>query len=218
MITRRRFSAIAAAIGWYALVAQLILMILRAPPTYAGVAGEVGKYFGYFTILTNLLVALVMSAIARSPGNPRRSWLDQPRVTGALATYTTIMFLVYELMLRGQWHPTGMQWFVDLLLHDVVPAACLIFLISFVPRGALRWAYPLHWLIFPVAYSLYAFTRGAITGWYPYPFVDVAVLGLLPALRNAALLLAAFYLVGMLYVAADRAIQRTFRNDSDIRA
>ncbi len=217
MKARRGFAALTAAIGWFALVTQLVLMVARAPPTFAGVAGEVGKFIGYFTILTNLLAALVMTAIARSHGNPRPSRLDHPRITGALATYTTIMFMVYETMLRGQWHPTGMQWLADLLLHDAIPAACLIYLISFEPRGALRWTYPLHWMIFPVGYSIYAFTRGAITGWYPYPFVDVGVLGLLPALRNAALLLAVFYLVGILVVAADRAFKRYFSGNSDIR-
>ena len=28
------------------------------------------------------------------------------------------------------------------------------------------------WVVFPMAYLAYSLVRGAITGWYPYPFLD----------------------------------------------
>ena len=35
------------------------------------------------------------------------------------------------------------------------------------PRNA-----PLLWLAFPAVYLGYTIIRGALTGWYPYPFLD----------------------------------------------
>ena len=37
---------------------------------------------------------------------------------------------------------------------------------------------PLRWLQWPAFYAVYALIRGAITGFYPYPFIDVSVLGI----------------------------------------
>lgn len=208
MTARHRFAFVTAAMTWFALAVQLNLTVGRAPPGVEGIVTEIGKFFGYFTILTNLMVATVMTAIARGNGRPLTAWHEQPRVAGALVIYSTIMLLVYEVMLRGLWHPAGIEWLADLLLHDAVPVACLTYFIAFVPRGGLRWQDPVVWLVYPVTYSIYAFVRGALTNWYPYPFVDVNALGVLPALRNATFVVLAFCVVGLLFVAADRALAR----------
>jgi uncharacterized membrane protein len=34
-----------------------------------------------------------------------------------------------------------------------------------------------YWLIFPLAYLAYTLVRGAIVGWYPYPFLNSANVG-----------------------------------------
>ena len=41
----------------------------------------------------------------------------------------------------------------------------------------LRWKDAVAWLAYPGVYLVYILARGAVSGLYPYPFVDVNVLG-----------------------------------------
>ena len=65
-----------------------------------------------------------------------------------------------------------------------------------VPRGAVRWADIPSWTWYPLAYFGYLLGRGAITGAYPYPFVDPTTLGYPRALANGLGMLGGFCLIG----------------------
>lgn len=59
-----RIYAIAGALlGWSALVLQLYLILIQSPPPGGTMLGTVITFFSFFTILTNLLVALVFTAL-----------------------------------------------------------------------------------------------------------------------------------------------------------
>lgn len=58
--------------------------------------------------------------------------------------------------------------------------------VGFAPKGGLTAADPPRWLLYPLAYFAYVLGRGAVDGWYPYFFIDVATLGYGRALANAA--------------------------------
>ena len=73
----------------------------------------------------------------------------------------------------------------------------------------LKWLDAVIWLIFPFVYWVYVFLRGAISGAYPYPLVDVASRGSVRALTNAAIHLTSILLLGLCAVAADRWLART---------
>ena len=60
------------------------------------------------------------------------------------------------------------------------------------------------WLVYPGVYLVYILTRGAVTGLYPYPFVDVNVLGYAGVLAHAAVFLLVFLAMGLLVVAVGR--------------
>ena len=34
------------------------------------------------------------------------------------------------------------------------------------------------WLVYPALYGAYTLIRGPVADWYPYPFIDVSVLGI----------------------------------------
>lgn len=59
----RTYAATGALLGWFALALQLCLMLIDAPRGEATL-GTVITFFSFFTILTNLLVAIVFTAIA----------------------------------------------------------------------------------------------------------------------------------------------------------
>jgi hypothetical protein len=87
------------------------------------------------------------------------------------------------------------------LLHDVVPVLFLIYWGAYVPRGAVRWIGIIHWCTYPIVYFVYAMLRGALTHFYPYPFIDVAHLGYARVLGNAIGMLVGFILIAALLVA-----------------
>ena len=53
--------------------------------------------------------------------------------------------------------------------------------------------------VLPLLWIGFTFVHGGITGWYPYPFLDVTVLGFVPALVNAAVILTASAGLGLIY-------------------
>jgi hypothetical protein len=110
--------------------------------------------------------------------------------------------------LRDLWDPQDWQLLADRLLHDIIPILYLLYWIIFVPKGLLRWKDALWWLIYPLIYIIYTITRGALCGWYPYPFIDAGKLGYAHTLRNGLILSLAFIGIGLLLVGIDRLIKR----------
>ena len=167
------------------------------------------RYFGFFTILTNLLVATVLSASLF----PQRlgSWLSSVNVKSATATYIAMVGIVYTLVLHSLWDPEGLQRVADVVLHDVVPVSYVLYWVVLVEKGSLRWSGAARWLIYPALYLIYAMVRGAVSGWYPYPFIDAGQLGYAQVSLNALGLITVFAALGLVVVGVDRALARTSR-------
>jgi hypothetical protein len=202
-------AAVGALLGWFALVLQLYLMLAQSPARAAAMAGTVITYFSFFTILTNILVALVFTATVLSSrtGGAAAGWrqfLCRPSVQAAIAGYIAIVGIVYRLLLRQLWNPQGAQWVADVILHDVIPVGYVLYWLLFAPKNGLRWKDAVAGLIYPGVYLLYVLARGAVSGLYPYPFVDVNVLGYAGVLARAAVLLLVFLGMGLLVVVVGR--------------
>ena len=60
------------------------------------------------------------------------------------------------------------------------------------------------WLIYPAVYLVYILARGAISAVYPYPFVDVSLLGYRGVLVNTVVFTLIFVGLGLLAVAFTR--------------
>jgi hypothetical protein len=201
MQAMRVYAAVGALLGWFALALQLYLMLVRDP---AGILGVLITYFSFFTILTNFLVALVFTAAAL---RPRAVWgevLLRPSLQASTAVYIAIVGMVYQLLLRHLWNPQGAQWVADVLLHSIIPVGYVLYWWLFAPRDDLSWRNALGWLIYPAAYLAYTLARGAVSGLYPYPFVDVSTLGYGGVLTRAAALMLVFLGMGLLIVAIAR--------------
>ena len=206
VLAKRIYAAAAAITGWFALGAQLGLALHSAPATSAGVVHAVAGFLSFFTNLTNLLVAAAMTLWAWGRGEPRM--LTRPQGATALAVYVSIVSVVYAGILRDLWEPTGLQLLVEVLMHYLLPPACITYWLAFVPKGHLRWGHAFAWLLYPVAYGAYVAVRGAATGYYPYPFLDVAALGYLRVLHNLVPLIMLFLIVGFSFIALDQWLAR----------
>lgn len=155
----------------------------------------------YFTILTNLLVAVVFTGVAFGRRSFYKGWL----LAGTMLSIA-LVGVVYALLLRGALADAGGSSLVDTLLHDATPVLVTLYWIAFVRKGTLRWHHPLIWSIYPLAYLAYAVVRGTATGKYAYPFLDVAAIGWARMAGNAAVIAAGFLAVAYAVVWIDRRI------------
>ena len=193
----RIYMAVMAVSGWFALGLQFPLAIAGAQAKGISPAGAVINYFSFFTMLTNILVALGLSCSLWAPGSKLGRFFALPGVRTGLALYIGVVGAVYALVLRELWSPAGLQKIADVLLHEVVPVLYVLYWVVFVSTTRLEWKSVLRWLIYPAVYLVYTLLHGAFSGWYPYPFMDVSVIGVGRVFLNSAGLLAAFLIVGM---------------------
>ena len=122
----------------------------------------------------------------------------------AITVYILVVGMVYNLILRFLWAPKGLQLIVDELLHTVIPLLCVIFWWIYVRSKALKWkdAYP--WLIYPLVYIFIILIRGAASGYYPYPFIDVNTIGYTKVFVNSGILAVCFLGISLLFIAIGR--------------
>lgn len=195
----QNFAAVAGLIGWGALLLQLWLTVALVLEQGRGWAMALVIYFGFFTILTNLLATLALSAWRIGPRFPGHSWLTRPTALTTAASAITIVGLVYFFILRHTWQPEGAQFVADATLHYVMPVLMVLFWAWAVPARSLSRTSAPWLLLYPLVYLVYVFTRGELVGLYPYEFIDVLKIGYPTALRNSVGLITAYMLVTALY-------------------
>jgi len=195
----RKFATAAASVGWAALGLQLWLTVTLVLSQGHGWGMALVIYFGFFTILSNLLATLVLSAWRVGPGFVGHGWLTRPVTITTAASAITIVGLVYFFILRHSWQPEGAQFVADAMLHYVMPVLMVVFWAWAVPARAMPWASAPWLLMYPLAYLVYVFARGELVSLYPYPFIDVLTIGYPAAMRNSVGLMVAYALVAGLY-------------------
>jgi hypothetical protein len=159
------------------------------------------RFFSYFTILTNMLVALSLTTILARPQSKLGVFFSADSTQAAIAVYIFVVGMIYNLILRNLWAPQGLQLIVDNILHSAVPLIYVLYWIAFVPKGNLIWNDAVRWLYYPALYFLWVIIFGALTSFYPYPFIDVNVLGYPTMFMHAAVLLIVFLSLGFLAIA-----------------
>ena len=151
----------------------------------------------FFTVLTNLLLALTMTWAALG-GRPSANFL------GGVTLAILLVGVVYWALLQGLEVLTGAHRIANILLHKVSPAAMALWWLLFAPRAKLRWSAPLWWFLYPFAYLVYALGRGALDQKYPYPFLDVGRIGWVQTALNVGGIAFGFILAGFALVWIDR--------------
>ncbi|KJZ41398.1 MULTISPECIES: Pr6Pr family membrane protein [Pseudomonas] len=206
--TRRRFVAVAAVLGWLGLSIQLYLILYSRWSLEASLIGGLVSFFSYFTVLTNTLVATVLTCEWTSRESAARRWFLQPWVSSAIVVSIAVVGLAYSLLLRHLWHPEGWQFLADELMHDIMPLLFLGYWWLCVPKGTLRLRHIALWLIYPLVYFVSVLWRGHVLAVYPYPFVDVDKLGYPQVFLNAGGLLVGFVVIAVSLTALDRQLGR----------
>lgn len=198
----RAFRILTALSAWAGLGIQLWLLL--ASPAFETPVLAVWRFLAFFTILTNLIVALVNTASALAPESAAGRFASGANVRAAVLLYIGTVGIIYHLLLAGLWAPEGWQLVADQLLHTATPVMAALGWLVFDRKDSLSFkALPLY-LIYPVGYTLYALARGAGDGFYPYPFIDVSEIGYPRALQNIAGLTAAFVIGSGLVILTGR--------------
>ena len=200
----QKLCTLMAIVGWSGLVIQLDLVLLARWTSGASLLGGLVNFFSFFTVLTNTLVAVVLTCVATRQPSKGQTFFLQPWVSSGIAVSIIVVGVAYNVLLRQLWQPQGLQWLANELLHDVMPVLFTLYWWFYVPKGSLRVGHIGVWVLYPALYFAYTLLRGHLLGVYPYPFIDVEKLGYAQAFINACGVLAGFVLVALIIVAVDR--------------
>ncbi len=168
------------------------------PTEFASTAGKVISEFFYFTIWSNVLIGVTSFMLALKPNRDGKLF-QVLRVTSLVMIFVT--GIVFNTVLLGTFYLPNFfaQWGCN-LEHMIVPLLALAGWLLYGPRltlnrrnlfGAL--AIPAAWVVFTLIVGLIPVAGQVNDYFYPYPFVDVAVIGYGHALLNMALVLVMYF-------------------------
>ena len=169
----RAFHALTAVVAIGALTLQLVLVLqggrVLDETEQVDLGTRLARFVAYFTIQSNVLVAVTATQLARDPAHDG-VWWRTLRVAGLVGIAVT--GLVHFFLLRPLLDLDGADFVADKLLHMVVPVLALLGWALFGPRPRLQRRDNLRALCWPVAWVVVTLVVGGVSGWYPYPFLD----------------------------------------------
>ena len=143
----------------------------------------------YFTILTNLSVAVIFTAMAL--GLKVRA-----SILGGVTISILLVGIVYGILLRGLIELSGGAKLADFILHTAVPILVPLYWLVLAERGELRRRDSIYWMAIPISYFIYALILGAYEGVYAYPFLDFPTIGIRATAAYAIAMAMGFYATG----------------------
>lgn len=136
-----------------------------------------GEYFVFFTNDTTMIAIVVMALTGVSMLRRPRDGVLLTSIALAVVPYALVTGVVYNLTLRGLPSEAylGIPW-ANEVLHVGMPLVLALdwFVLRLADGGrpALPRRAVLVALVFPAVWVGGTYLRGALTGWYPYPFLD----------------------------------------------
>lgn len=162
--THRALRLALASLLTVALLARLAIGMSTAELTVA-------NFLSLFGVLSNTMAAIAMAMLAWRP--TRSSSRRFSTFRGAVTVYMAVTGLMYAVLLTATGVDVGAtEPWVDWSLHILAPVAIVTDWAIDPPDVELAPSALGIWLAFPAAYLGYTLARGAIVGWYPYPFLD----------------------------------------------
>jgi len=158
-------------VRWVLVAVSVVAIFFQANHLIAMGRFELGPFFSFFTIQANLIAigVLVMEAL----GGLGLSDARRAAFRGASVLYLTMTGLVYAVLLsqlpmvKEIVHPLA-----DGVHHLLMPLWVLFDWVVEPPRDRPGYRRSLWWLSYPLGFLFFSLIRGAITGWYPYPFLS----------------------------------------------
>jgi hypothetical protein len=173
-----------------------------------GALGRIFDYFTYFTILSNILVAVILTMLFLNPSRDGQIFRVLRLDTVLMITVTGV---VYNLVLAADAKNVGWQIVANSLEHQITPVVTVVVWLLVGPRGWINlrtmvWAFAL-----PIGWLVFALIRGAIIGAYPYPFLDVVQYGYGTVLTNVAFIVLFAAVILLILWGVDALVSRLSR-------
>ena len=194
------YRIICALIGWLALSLRLVDVLIIGQ--YASIAKELFVYFGFFTVWTNILIALAFTAPLLDQDRKLYNFFMLPAVRAALASYIFMVAVVYHIAIAPSWDPQGFTLLTAHGLNTVMPILYIVDWLFFAEKRPIFYKHLPYWVIYPAVYGVTIIILGSLTNVYPYTFLDVSLIGIEKVLMNMFGLVAVFAVVGPIFIAA----------------
>lgn len=161
---------VAAGVILAAIIAQLVYSLSFDLPD---VPFFLVNFFSFFTIQSNVLaaVSLLVGAWFCFTRRVDPAWFNL--ALAATVTYMATTGVVYNLLLRqvSLDQASTLGWSNE-VLHLIAPIYMVLVWLFAPGRTPVAWNRLWVIAVYPVLWSLYTMLRGAITDWYPYPFLN----------------------------------------------
>ncbi|WP_396149280.1 Pr6Pr family membrane protein [Flavobacterium sp.] len=180
-------------LGWFSLVTQFILLLQNSS---VDLLNSIIRFFSFFTILSNFLVSICFTTLFFKFSTLFKSYKTQT----AIAVYISIVAIVYNIVLRFIWEPTGLQKIVDELLHVVNPILFVAFWFISKNKIYISYTFTFKILIFPLIYLFSVLSIGHYSKYYPYPFLEVNLIGYSNLIINCIVITVAFILISLSFI------------------
>ena len=128
-------------------------------------------FFGYFTIQSNLIVAVAFAATLVLAAQRKRQGVGLSVFRGAATVYIATTGIVYNTLLTSVDVQTSVQWSND-ILHKILPLYAVLDWLLFSDRARLVFRHIWWFLLYPAVWTTVILVRGATDGWVPYPFLN----------------------------------------------
>lgn len=206
--TGRAWHVVTFVVTVFALLFQLILILggdnILDSTSAAGTGEQVRRYFSYFTIQSNFLVAVSVFLILRR--QTQSQFFRVVRLASLIGI--TVTGIVAAVALPPSPNYTTGSLICDRLLHIGVPVLTFVGWLAFGPRDRVRRDDLLPSLIWPVLWLASTLALGPVVGWYPYPFLNVDTLGIGRTLANAAVIAVLFLALAAVALWTDHRLPR----------
>lgn len=206
--SKKAFLIFGSLTGCAALILQFYITLSYTQESGLTYLQSTVKFFSFMTILTNILVTLTYLIPLLSPGSKLGLYFEKPIVQSGVLVYILIVGIIYHFMLAHIWDPKGMEKFVDILLHYVMPALYLLYWIFYTEKGIQKLVNCIKWLSYPLIYVIYVLIRGEISGMYPYPFIDVTKFGFGTVLINILFITIGYIVMGLVVIYFDKILSK----------
>jgi FAR-17a/AIG1-like protein len=134
------------------------------------------NFFSFFTNLSNLFAAIVLIFGAFQLMTHRQPSAFTDLIRGMAVVNMVVVGIVFSVLLRDVDMGYLLPW-VNTVLHYIMPIAVVLEWLLQPPKTKLGVKQLLLCQVFPLLYLVYVLVRGAIVGWYPYPFLNPANVG-----------------------------------------
>ncbi len=217
--TARRAYAVNAAIAWLGLALTIVLSGLgwyrevpvdaglygNTPGGLAGVFSRLTDTLSYFTIWSNVVVAVSATLLLQ---RPMRDTLARRVLRLDALLMITVTAIVYQALIAPSVDVEGWSLLTDPILHIITPLVTVTVWAVWGPRGWISARLVPLALVVPLAWIVWMLVRGAVVDAYPYGFANVTELGYGPVSVTLVAILVFGLLVAAAYWGADVLLRR----------